>query len=99
MQFERFDLGRGDWAAELDRLPEGLVCQSPEWLSFLKESQHGEPVAALLMDGGRPIGAFAGMIVRKAGIRILGSPFPGWTTPYMGLSLAPGVSRRQAVEA
>ncbi|HEX5824555.1 MAG TPA: GNAT family N-acetyltransferase, partial [Candidatus Limnocylindrales bacterium] len=51
------------------------------------------------MDGGRAIGAFAGMIVRKAGMKILGSPFPGWTTPYMGLSLAPGASRRQAVEA
>ena len=29
----------------------------------------------------------------------MGSPFPGWTTPYLGLNLAPGVSRADAVAA
>jgi CelD/BcsL family acetyltransferase involved in cellulose biosynthesis len=99
LQFQRFDLDARDWSAELDRLPGRLVCQSPEWLSFLKATQHGEPVAALLVDGGQTVGAFAGMIVRKAGLRILGSPFPGWTTSYMGLDLDPAVSRQAALAA
>lgn len=99
MHFERFDLATGDWSSELARFPGGLVCQRPEWLSFLEQTQRGDPVAARLIDRGRVVGAFAGMIVRKAGVRILGSPFPGWTTPYMGLDLLPGVDRRQAIAA
>lgn len=99
MHFERFDLAAGGWAAALDRLPGGLVCHTTPWLEFLRASQHGEPVAALLHDDGEPIGAFAGMIVRRMGLRLLGSPFAGWTTPYMGLDLAPGVSRQDALRA
>ena len=30
------------------------------------------------------IGYFTGLMVRKFGFRILGSPFPGWSTDYMG---------------
>ena len=29
----------------------------------------------------------------------MGSPFPGWTTPYLGFNLAPGVARADAVAA
>lgn len=43
------------------------------------------------------VGYFTGMIVRKIGLRILGSPFPGWSTDYMGLSLSACVDRRKAV--
>jgi predicted N-acyltransferase len=39
------------------------------------------------------------MIIRKAGLRILGSPFPGWTTDYMGLVLSARTDRRAAVLA
>jgi len=99
LEFERFDLARGDWSAQLDRLPDPVLSQRPSWLSFLEQTQGGEPVAALLNDGGRTIGAFAGMIVQKAGLRILGSPFPGWTTPYMGMNLDASVSRREALAA
>ena len=99
MRFERFDVRTGDWAAEVDRLPGGLVCHTPAWLSFLERSQHAEPVAALLRHDGETVGAFAGAVIRRMGLRILGSPFPGWTTSYMGLDLLPGVSRREAIEA
>ncbi len=39
------------------------------------------------------------LVVRKLGLKILGSPFPGWTTSYMGMNLLPDVSRRQALES
>ncbi len=29
----------------------------------------------------------------------MGSPFPGWTTPYLGFNLLPGVPRADAVRA
>lgn len=97
MHFVRFDLASRDWMAELGQMPGRLVCLSPPWLQFLAESQRGTPVAAVLMDQDRSVGVFAGMIVNRGGIRILGSPFPGWTTPYMGLDLLDGVSRREAM--
>jgi Acetyltransferase (GNAT) domain len=99
MHFVRFDLTTGDWAAQLARLPGGLLSHTPAWLSFLQRTQHGEPVAALLMHGDVVVGAFAGMVVTMLGARILGSPFPGWTTSYMGLSLADGIPRAAAMQA
>jgi CelD/BcsL family acetyltransferase involved in cellulose biosynthesis len=39
------------------------------------------------------------MLTRPFGVPILGSPFPGWGTDYMGFNLPHGVSRRGAVEA
>jgi len=59
----------------------------------------GEPVIAALKEGPEKIGYFTGMIVRKAGFRILGSPFPGWTTDYMGLILSSSADKRKAVKA
>ena len=42
---------------------------------------------------GETVGFFTGLVVRRYGIRILGSPFRGWTTvPYMGFNLRNGVS-------
>ena len=45
------------------------------------------------------LGYFTGAVVRKFGFRILGSPFPGWTTAYMGFNLLPDVPRREALAA
>ena len=68
-------------------------CQTREWLDFIAESQHASPVVAEITDDGRSIGYFSGLIIRKLGLRILGSSFPGWTTPYIGFNVRPGVSR------
>jgi hypothetical protein len=99
LQFEPFEEGPDAWGELLEQLPGKLVCQSSAWLSFLKESQRGEPITAVLRKDGSIVGAFAGMVITKLGLRILGSPFPGWTTPYMGLNLVDGVSRQGAVHA
>ncbi|GKS58333.1 hypothetical protein YTPLAS18_18600 [Nitrospira sp.] len=77
----------------------GTIFQTPAWLAFLTETQQGELVLARLKDGDDVRGLFAGVIVNKYGVRILGSPFPGWSTDYMGLMLSPGVVRRGAIEA
>jgi hypothetical protein len=99
MRFERFEQGPEAWEALLREFPGKIVCQSPAWLSFLTRTQGGEPVTAILRDGQGLAGAFAGMVISPMGLRILGSPFPGWTTPYMGMILAPRVARGDALQA
>jgi CelD/BcsL family acetyltransferase involved in cellulose biosynthesis len=78
---------------------QGTIFQTAEWLAFLVQTQSGEPVVAELKYGEETIGYFTGMVVQKFGFRVLGSPFPGWSTSYMGLSLLPEVNRSQALNA
>lgn len=86
-------------ACETDDPPERFVFQTRAWLEFLRETQGAEPVVAALRRDGQTVGRFTGATVRRFGIRILGSPFPGWTTGWMGFSLAPGVDRWEAAAA
>lgn len=97
--FERLDIRNHDWPAKIDSKEAGTIYQSPAWLAFLSRTQHGELVVGALREGRRTVGYFTGLIVRKLGFRILGSPFPGWSSDYMGFTLSAGVDRRQAVQA
>lgn len=76
-----------------------LVYQTEAWMAFLTRSQGGEAVWAEVLEGGRRVGLFTGLKIRKMGVPVLGSPFPGWTTMYMGFNLGPGVSRLDALRA
>lgn len=98
MRLERLAWERCDWPA-MDAFSDRYVFQTREWLAFLAHVHGGEPVVATVRDGSRIVGYFTGMVVRRFGLRILGSPFPGWHTGYLGFNLEPGVSRRRAVEA
>jgi hypothetical protein len=97
LRLERLDLKRTDWQ-ELDSFPDRNVFQTREWLEFAAKTQNAEPVLAALTRSGETVGFFTGLVVRRYGIRILGSPFRGWTTAYMGFNLRDGVSRRAAAE-
>ena len=72
---------------------------TPEWLEYVARTQQAEPVVARVERDGVPVGSFTGLIVRRMGIRILGSPFQGWMTGPMGFELAPNESRSDAMEA
>lgn len=96
---ERLDLDTFPWAQTHDGLADGTIYQTPAWLNFLKATQKGDPVVALLRNGSEDAGYFTGMIVRKFGFNVLGSPFPGWSTSYMGFNLRPGVSKHAALDA
>jgi CelD/BcsL family acetyltransferase involved in cellulose biosynthesis len=97
--FERLNIRDEDRLTRLDSIKAGTIFQTPAWLAFLADSQQGEPVVAVLKEGQATVGYFTGMIVQKFGLRILGSPFPGWSTDYMGFGLADRPDRRQAVKA
>jgi hypothetical protein len=96
--FERLDV-RGDWLAKVETKWVGTIYQTPAWLTFLSRTQHGELVVGALREGRKTIGYFTGLIVRKSGFRILGSPFPGWSTDYMGFAVSDGADRRRAIQA
>jgi CelD/BcsL family acetyltransferase involved in cellulose biosynthesis len=83
----------------IDALRNRNVFRTTEWLDFVARSQGAEPVVAQIERDGEPVGAFTGLIVKRFGIRILGSPFQGWMTGPMGFSLAEGVSRPEATKA
>ena len=73
--------------------------QTREWLEFIARTQGAEPVVATVLRGDQELGFFTGLVVRKYGVRVLGSPFPGWTTWSIGFNLVDGASRRAAAEA
>jgi hypothetical protein len=98
-KFERISLDPVEWGKTLAAFPDGLVYQTPQWLAFVAETQKGEPVLAVLKEGNETLGYFTGVLVQIFGLKILGSPFRKWTTPYMGFCMKPGVPRRVAVEA
>lgn len=92
-------LDSADWERQLSKYSDRTVFHTKPWLTFVAKTQNAHPVIAQLKDGSEVVGCFAGLVVKKFGLRILGSPFPGWTTSYMGICLTPGVSRREALEA
>lgn len=75
------------------------IHQTKEWLNFIAETQHAEPIWAVIRQQEKIVGKYTGMIVKKFGAKILGSPFPGWTTSYMGFNLDESIPRVDALIA
>jgi len=98
MKCEIVDFEKADWKL-LDSFADRTVFQTREWVRFVAETQNATPVLCRLTDSGRVVGYFTGLTFRRFGMKILGSSFPGWTTPYMGFNLVPGVSRAEALAA
>jgi len=98
MKFHRIDIKSADWK-RLDAFTDRTVFQTREWLQFVAESQRAQPVLAELREKNDVLGYFTGLTVSKFGMKVLGSSFPGWTTPYIGFNLNPGVSRALALAA
>ena len=92
------DLKSVNWQV-LDSFQDRTVFQTREWVQFVGEAQRATPVLLEMTDNGKPVGYFTGLTMKRFGVRILGSSFPGWTTPYMGFNLIPGASRAAALEA
>lgn len=92
ISFRRLELNNVPWE-QLDRFADRVVFQTKPWLDFISASQHGDIVLAEIQEDNQLVGYFSGVLIRKTGLAILGSSFPGWTTPYVGFNLLPGHSR------
>lgn len=99
LRLERVEFDRVDWE-RLDAFDDRLVFQTRQWLEFIRRTQDAEPVVAAVLDArDAVVGYFTGLVIRRFGVRILGSPFPGWTTSYLGFNLEDGVGRDEAARA
>jgi hypothetical protein len=84
---------------KLDKFADRTVFQTRGWVRFIAECQKASPVLAELRENGKVAGYFTGLTFERFGVKVLGSSFPGWTTPYMGFNLLPGFSRTAALAA
>lgn len=88
-----------EWWSKLSQFPDRLTFHTEEWIRFIADTQKATRVLADIYDGSSLAGCFHSLIIRRFGLKILASPFPGWTTDYMGFNLLPGVPRSQALLA
>jgi hypothetical protein len=98
MKCKIIDFETADWKS-LDNFHDRTVFQTREWVRFISETQDASPVLVQLHEGSEIAGYFTGLTFNRLGVKILGSSFPGWTTPYMGFNMAPGTSRSAALAA
>lgn len=57
------------------------------WIRFIEEDSKATPYILRITEGDSLVGYFSALITKKYGVTIVGSPFPGWSTPYMGLDV------------
>ena len=88
-----------DEAPVVESFEDHTVFQTIHWQQFVSHTQKARPVVAVVKDAERVIGRFTGLVLKKHGLPLLGSPFPGWTTSYMGFNLVPQASRTDALVA
>ena len=96
MKCEIVDFEKADFR-QLDCFADRTVFQTREWVRFVAETQGATPVLIELTDAGKVVGYFTGLTFTRLGVKVLGSSFPGWATPYMGFNLVPGASRAEAL--
>lgn len=72
------------WDAAVAPYPTAYFYHRSGWIRFLEETQSASPVRFRIEDGDGSAGFFAGLLVKKGPLTILGSPLSGWLTEYMG---------------
>lgn len=77
-------INEDEWNSIISRYPSKTIYHTYEWLEFIEESQGLEKVIYEIVMKDKIVGYLPGFIIKKGPIKIFGSPFPGWTTTYMG---------------
>lgn len=98
ISFERLRVENVPWE-KIGTFGDVSIFQTRLWIEFLADYFCLEPVVATVKSNGRIVGYFTGLITKKFGFRILGSPFRGWNTYYMGFILEPFVSYQEVLRA
>jgi hypothetical protein len=98
ISFKRIDVDDMPWD-KLSAFSGANIFQTLPWINFLADVQGAEPVVAAIQSDGQVQGYFTGLIIRKFGLKILGSSFRDWHTYFMGFNLMPGVSYHEVLQA
>lgn len=72
---------------EFNSFPNKVVNTTKPWIDFIVEDSHAEPIILRITLDNTLVGYFTGLKVCKIGINIIGSPFSGWSTTYMGIDV------------
>lgn len=72
---------------EFNQFPNKSVLTTKEWIEFIEEDSNATPYILKIKKSDSLVGFFSALIVKKFGLKIVGSPFPGWSTVYMGLDV------------
>lgn len=70
--------------SEYNSFPNKSVLTTIDWIKIVIEDAHATPIILRITCAGDLVGYFTSLTVSKFGFKIIGSPFPGWSTPYMG---------------
>lgn len=85
-EFEVVDLNQLN-SKEFNDFPHKTVNTTKEWIEFVAEDASATPYIVRISQNNELVGFFSSLIVKKFGVKIVGSPFPGWSTVYMGLDV------------
>jgi hypothetical protein len=98
ISFTRIDFEDMPWE-KLNDFTGANIFHTQPWIKFLVDFLGAEPVLAAVQVDNQVQGYFMGLITRKFGLKILGSPFRGWNTYFMGFNLMPGISYHEVLQA
>jgi hypothetical protein len=98
ISFERIDVNDMPWERLRD-FNGASIFHTRYWIDLLKDFVGAEPVIAAVQSDGQTQGYFTGLITKKLGLKILGSPFRGWNTDFMGFNLMPSVLYHEVLQA
>ena len=74
------------------------VFQTHSWHNFLQNNQNAETIVVSIQEGDHLLGYFSGLVTRKFGLKMLGSPLRGWNTDFMGFFLKNQSSIREILK-
>ena len=94
--FEVIDKDRVD-LEEFNHFKDKLIFTTVEWLKYIEQNQKVQPLILRITEGPELVGYFTGFSFTRFGIRIVASPFDGWTTSYMGFDVREGYRREDLI--
>jgi CelD/BcsL family acetyltransferase involved in cellulose biosynthesis len=72
------------WDETVERFGNHRIFHKTCWLRYLETVTSGKALFLIYEKGGEVVGCLPGLLVRKGGLRIFGSPLAGWQTESMG---------------
>ncbi len=84
--FEPVSLGALNLGEYYGFTNKSIFC-TKEWLAFVAKDSGAEPLILRIQREEEFVGYFTGLSMTKCGVRIVASPFRGWSTCFMGFDM------------